>query len=133
MIRFIAPVVVLSAVAGCRSDGLDTKLSTELQRARLAVRDWPPLPGSKEPSTTKPPQTACALHLVDETTGTIYQVAQSRKAKPNGGSDDPTTWPEQGDYSVHRPGGDGRGGAALVRIECGTWKVLGIVSSPAPR
>jgi hypothetical protein len=131
--RFIAPFVVLGAVAGCRSDGLDTKLSTELQRVRLVVRDWPPLPGSKEPSATKSPNTACALHLVDETTATIYQIARSHKTKPDGGGNDPTTWPEQGDYSVHHPGDDGPGGDALVRIECGTWKVLGIVSSRATR
>ncbi len=131
MHRFIASLVALSVVAACRSDEVDTKLSTELQRVRLVVRDWPPLPGSAEPSTTKPPQTACALHLLDETTGTTYQIARSYKRKPAGGSDDPATWPEQGDYSVHRPGGPDRAGDARVRIECGTWKVLGIVSARA--
>lgn len=52
MSRFIAPFVVLGAVAGCRPDGLDTKLSTE-------------------------------LHL----------IARSPKTKPDGGGNDPTTWP----------------------------------------
>lgn len=129
MRHLIASVVAIAAVAGCRSDGLDTKLSTELQQARLVVRDWPPHPDSTEPSTTKPPHTACALHLVDQATGTTYQVARTQKTKPEGGSDDPETWPELGDYSIHHPGGSGRAGDARVRIECGTWKILGIVSS----
>jgi hypothetical protein len=129
----ITPMLVVVTVAACRTDGLDTKLSTELQQARLVVLDWPPHPDSTAPSTTKPPHTACALHLLDEVTGTRYQVSRTHRTRPDGGSDDPSTWPETGDYSVHRAGGRGNAGDARVRIECGTWKILGLVSARSDR
>lgn len=119
----------LLVVACGSTDGLDTKLSTELQRARFLVLLWPPDSGSSTPSATPPSHTKCALRLRDENTGTIYQLAQATKQEPADGRGNPADWPELGDYSVHRRESDGSGGSHRVRIDCGTWKPLGIVAA----
>jgi hypothetical protein len=122
--RFAA-VLALAAACG-RSDGLDTKLSTELSNARFVVILWPPEIGSTTPSATQPAHTKCAMRLQDEKTGTFYVLSQSAKEEPPGGAGDSSTWPEHGDYTVQLEG-KSSGASHRVRIDCGTWKVLGMV------
>jgi hypothetical protein len=130
------PTTLFAAVAaaghGCgRADGLDTKLSTELVNARFTVLEWPPPPGSTTPPETQPEYTKCGLRLRDGNTGTVYVLSRSTKQEPADGAGGPSTWPEQGDYSVHPSGAAVApgGGTHLVRIECGPFKVLGLVEA----
>ena len=122
------------AAAGlaCRpGDGLDTRLSSELADARFTVLEWPPPPGSTTPSATQPAHTKCGLRLRDENTGTSYFLNRSSKQEPANGAGDPSAWPEQGDYAAVPPGAALAPGSAthLVRIECGSFKVLGVVEA----
>lgn len=106
------PIVLLGASLACSSgDGLDTKLSTELQHARIVVLVGPPSADTTMPKAGAKSDSKCALRLRDANTGTVYQLAQSTKRQPDGPPSDPAGWPEFGDYSVH-VNGRGQGAAA---------------------
>ncbi len=127
------PTIVLGAGLACSSgDGLDTKLSTELQHARVVVLVGPPSADTTKPKTGAKSDSKCALRLRDDNTGTVYQLAQSTKRQPDGAPSDPAGWPEYGDYSVHLNGG-GQGGSSRIRFDCASLQPLGVVSAPPGR
>ena len=129
--RYLAPTAAfLALIASCGpKDGLDTKLSTELANARFVVTLWPPEEGSLTPSATQPAHTKCGMQLKDETTGTIYQLATSTKKMPPDGPPDPANWPEYGDYSIHKAEENSSGATHRVRIQCGSWKPLAVMTA----
>ena len=132
--RCLAPAaMILPLAAACgRADELDSKLSTDLINARFVVILWPPELGSATPALSQPAHTKCAMRLKDQTTGKLYILAKSVKDEPKEGTGDPSSWSEHGDYVVIRPDENSSGASHRVRIECGTWKVLGIVPKQGP-
>jgi hypothetical protein len=127
--RAIHRAVTLAGIgwaAGCRGgEKVDTNLSTELVNARLGVVAWPPTIGSKVPSLTQPAHTKCGLLLRDERSGINYQLERSHKGEGAGAA---ASWFEYGDYAPLLPDA-GAPPSYWVRIECGTWKVIGLVSA----
>ena len=127
------PTIGLTAGLACGTgDGLDTKLSTELQQARIVVLAGPPGADTTKSKAGAKSDSECALRLRDDNTGTIYQLAQSTKRQPRGAPTGPAVLPEYGDYSVH-PNGSGEGGSSRVRFDCSSLRPLGIVPARAGR
>jgi uncharacterized protein YfiM (DUF2279 family) len=117
--------------AGC-SNGVDSKLSTELSQAHLVPFAWVDSAGKEVRSTTNPrPDQVCALRLRDTKTGKEYAIQSSRyNVNPTAPADSQRgTW--QGDYLPYLPGTTPGRASHRVRIECPTWRVLGVVPAGA--
>ena len=126
-------LLLASGLSACTSE-LDTKLSTELAQVRLTPFAWVDTSGKEVKSDTNPGTgSTCALRLRDTQTGKEYAIQRSHKidgAAPGSGSE-PTRATEYGDYLQYQPGTRPIHPTHLVRIECSTWKVLGIVRAGA--
>ncbi|MCI0460205.1 MAG: hypothetical protein L0Z62_24910 [Gemmataceae bacterium] len=135
--RFRAPAGLVACIAASacdRGDGLDTRISTELSQATFVVTEWPPDSGQTTPRPAAlgaPPHTKCALRLRDSRTGTEYVLMRSTLSPPGDGGGRREDWPEQGDYAPYQPGVSVAPPSHLVRIACGTWRVVGVVPSGA--
>jgi hypothetical protein len=118
------------ALMGCAGH---ERLSTDLANASLEPVLWEPKPDSFAPADPDgPPPNACALRLRDRRTDIEYQLqrhhARRVEARPSNGAEG-SQWHQVGDYLRifdHEPVGRA---SSWVRIECGSWKVLGLVSS----
>lgn len=121
------------AVLGLMGCAGQERLSTDLANASLEPVLWEPKPDSFAPADPDgPPPNACALRLRDRRTGFEYQLQRSHarriEARPSNGPKE-SQWYQEGEYlRIFDDEPVGRA-SSWVRIECGSWKVLGLVSS----
>lgn len=128
IVRF--PLVLLS-LGACEGK---EQLGTELANASMAPVLWEPPDSSSAIDPNGPPPTTCALRLRDLRTGTEYQILrrQATRTNPDAPPGTPATWEQHGDYMriLSEPGAGPP--SSLVRIACGSWKVLGLVPNTSP-
>jgi hypothetical protein len=126
----LLPLALLS-LAACAGE---EQLSTELANASMSPVLWEPPASTSAIDPNGPPPTTCALRLRDLRTGTEYQILrrQARRTNPDAPPGTPATWEQHGDYMriLAEPGAGPP--SSLVRIACGSWKVLSLVPSKSP-
>lgn len=129
-------LVVLFALAAQSLGACEGKeeLGTELANASMSPVLWEPIDSNSVIDPNGPPPTTCALRLRDLRTGTEYQILrrQATRTNPDAPSGTPATWEQHGDYMriLAEPGAGSP--SALVRIACGSWKVLSLVPNKGP-
>jgi hypothetical protein len=110
------------------------QLGTELANATMSPVLWDPPDSTSVIDPNAPPPTACAMRLRDLRTGTEYQIMrrQATRTNPDAPSGTPATWEQHGDYMrmLAEPGAGPP--SSLVRIACGSWKVMGLVPNRSP-
>src|SRR5687768_15961488 len=81
-----------------------------------------------------PPPTTCALRLRDLRTGTEYQILRRQATRTNRDAPrgTPAIWEQYGDYRQILAEPSAGPPSSLVRIACGSWKVLSLVPSKGP-
>ena len=123
----VLPVFGLSA---CRDHEV---LSTELATARMVPIVWDTSASATVSDSLKSPANACALRLRDARTGTEYQIQRQSalRTNPDAPAGTAAVWTQRGDYMKILAGSNKGQPSVYVRIECGTWKVEGLV--PAKR
>ncbi len=132
MPRFIVrfPLLLLS-LGGCEAN---EQLGTELMNARMSPILWEPPDTKSAIDPSGPPPTTCAMRLRYLRTGTEYQILrrQATLTNPDAPSGTPATWEQHGDYMriLAEPGTGPP--SSLVRVACGSWKVLGLVPNQSP-
>jgi len=118
-------------LGGCAGE---KQLSTELANASMAPVLWEPLDSTSAIDPNGPPPTTCAMRLRDLRTGTEYQILrrQATRTNPDAPPGTPATWEQHGDYMriLSEPGAGPP--SSLVRIACGSWKVLSLVPNKGP-
>src|SRR3990170_761425 len=123
----LLPVFGLSA---CRDHEV---LSTELANARMVPIVWDTSASAAARDSLNSPANACALRLRDSRTGTEYQIQRQStlRTNPDASAGAAAVWTQRGDYMKILAGSNRGQPSVYVRIECGTWKVEGLV--PAKR
>jgi hypothetical protein len=124
------PLAVLS-LGACEGK---EELGTELANASMSPVLWEPLDSNSAIDPNGPPPTTCALRLRDLRTGTEYQILrrQATRTNPDAPSGTPATWEQHGDYMRILPEPGAGPPSSLVRIACGSWKVLSLVPNKGP-
>lgn len=112
----------------------EEQLSTELANASMSPVLWEPLDSTSAIDPNAPPPTTCALRLRDLRTGTEYQIMrrQATRTNPEAPPGTPATWEQHGDYMRILEEPSAGPPSSLVRIACGSWKVLSLVPSESP-
>ena len=114
--------------AACGGRDIDTKLSDELAKAHLRPVAWIDDSGRVVPDESKASaRHTCAIRLRDDASGLEFVLQRATAAEIGTQTDSgpPRHW--HGDYRRIEPN-DPQGLAShWVRIQCGTWKVLGLV------
>ncbi len=79
------------------------------------------------------PASACALRIRDSLTGVDYQIRHevSRRVDSATAAGSTPVWEQVGDYARIPTGPEHGLASSWVRVECGSWKVIGLV--PAER
>lgn len=116
------------ALPACRKQGSP---GSELTSARLIPVLWDTPDSSTATASNGPPPSTCALRLRDENTGTEYQL-QRRHASwtnPDAPAGTAAIWAQKGDYMRILPDPPTGPPSSYVQVECGTWKVIGLVAS----
>lgn len=132
MPRFIVcfPLVLLS-LGACQGE---EQLGTELANASMSPILWEPRDSTSAIDPNGPPPTTCALRLRDLRTGTEYQILRRQATRTNRDAPPgtPAIWEQYGDYMriLAEPGAGPP--SSLVRIACGSWKVLSLVPNKDP-
>jgi hypothetical protein len=126
--------VVLSALglSACQERDL---LSTELANARMVPIVWDTSATAAASDSLQAPPNACALRLRDSLTGSEYQIQRrsATRTNPDAPAGTAPVWAQRGDYAKILPGPNKSRPSVYVRIECGTWKVEGLVPAKPPR
>lgn len=88
--------------------------------------EWAPPPAAA-PGTAQPER--CALVLRDERDGTRLQLMRSASTagRSQRGDTTVTTYGATGDYAIAPTGRYGAKPGQWLRVECGTWRGLGLV------
>jgi len=128
VVLFPLAVLTLGACEGKR------ELGTELANASMSPVLWELRDSTSAIDPNDPPPTTCALRLRDLRTGTEYQILrrQATRTNPDAPPGTPATWDQYGDYMriLAEPGAGPP--SSLVRIACGSWKVVSLVPNQTP-